>query len=247
MPGHLQSIVSLNATLAELVAADRRLSSIPDWMSDLHQEHSGKKAGIDAVAEEVAAADQKRREAEAALEDAQAQLKRYQEQLSKVSTTREYGALLTEIDTTKNQIRDNEHTALEATERKETAEARLAELREAFRDLDERYNAELEKWEREKPAVAESAEQLRARSEELRARVPRNVLVLFDRLYEKSDGQPLARIRKMTVARGNAMWHCDACSYSVRPQVLVEIRDRGTLNQCDSCKRILYWLEGDEE
>ena len=75
----------------------------------------------------------------------------------------------------------------------------------------------------------------------LRAAIPRGALVLFDRLYDRSGGAALARVRRMTAARGNAMWHCESCSYNVRPQILVEIRDRGSLNQCDSCKKILYW------
>ncbi len=243
MSGHLQAIVSLHTTLCELVAADLRLNSIPEWMSELHAEHSEKKAGIEAVEAEIAAAEQERREAEAALEDSHEKRKRYQEQLGSVSTQREYGALLTEIDTTKSQVRESEMAALEAAERSEEAEKRLQELREAFRDLDQRYQAELEKWEREKPAVADTVAQLKRRSEELRASVPRNVLVLFDRLYERSAGQALARVKKMTVAGGNDMWHCESCSYNVRPQVVIEIRTRGTLNQCDSCKRILYCEE----
>lgn len=240
MSGHLEAIVSLQTTLAELAAADRRLNSIPEWMRELHEEHSEGLAAIDAVAAEGQAADQERREAEAALDDAQERQKRYQEQLARVSTQREYGALLTEIDTTKSQVAESEQAALDATERKEQSEAKLAELRAAFRDLDERYKAELAKWESEKPGVARTIDELTSRSKELRAKVPRNVLVLFDRLYDRSDGEALARVRKMDVARGNPMWHCEACSYSVRPQVVVEIRDRGAINQCDSCKRILY-------
>ena len=246
MPGHLDDIVSLHTTLTELVAADLRLNSIPEWMSELHEEHSEKKGEIEAVEAEAEAADQERREAEAALEDAQEKQKRYQEQLGQVSTQREYGALLTEIDTTKSQIAESEKTALEATERKEEAEAKSKELREAFRDLDERYGAELEKWEGEKPAVADTIKNLTRRSDELRDSIPRNMLVLFDRLYERSDGKALARVRRMQVPRGNAMWHCEECSYNVRPQILVEIRNQGTLNQCDSCKRILYWEDEGE-
>ncbi len=241
MPGHLDSIVSLNTTLIELAAAEERINSIPDWMRELHEEHSGRKAEIDAVEAEGSSADQKRREAEAALADAEEKQARYQEQLGKVSTQREYGALLKEIDTTKSQIAESEQVAIEAAERKDQAEAKLAELRDAFRDLDQRYSAELEKWESEKPAVADVIKQLSAQCEELRAAIPRGVLVLFDRIHDRSGGAALSRVRRMTVAKGNAMWHCESCSYNVRPQILVEIRDRGSLNQCDSCKKILYW------
>ncbi len=241
MSGHLDAIVSLHTTLIELTASERRLNTIPDWMRELHEEHSGRKAEIDAVAAESASADQERRESEAALADAEEQQKRYQEQLGRVSTQREYGALLKEIDTAKSQISQSEQAAIEAVDRKDEADAKLNELNEAFRDLDERYSAELEKWESEKPAVADIVKQLEAQVEELRGAVPRNVLVLFDRLHERSGGAALARVQTTTTKGANAMWHCEACSYNVRPQVMVEIRDRGSLNQCDSCKRILYW------
>ena len=122
-----------------------------------------------------------------------------------------------------------------------------AEKAAVVSDLDQRYKAELEKWESEKPAVADVIKQLKASAEELRESIPRGVLVLFDRLYDRSGGAAMARVRRIKASKGsaNAMWHCEACSYNVRPQVMVEIRDRGSLNQCDSCKRILYWEDED--
>ena len=243
MPGSLDEVVALHMTLIELEAANQRLNTVPGWMRELHEEHSLGKAEIEAVEAEGSAAEQERREQEAALTDAEQKQKRYQEQLGQVSTQREYGALLKEIDAVKSRIAESERAAIEAAERKDEAAAKLAELREAFRDLDARYNAELEKWESEKPAVADTVRLLEARVAELRSEIPRGQLVLFDRLYERNAGAALARICRIEVARGNAMWHCEACSYNVRPQVLVEIRDRGSLNQCDSCKRILYWQD----
>ena len=92
MSGHLDAIVTLHTTLIELAAAEQRLNTIPEWMRELHEEHSGRKAEIEAVEAEGLAAEQERRESEAALSDAEEQQKRYQEQLGRVSTQREYGA-----------------------------------------------------------------------------------------------------------------------------------------------------------
>lgn len=245
MTATLEAIVTLQETLAELKAATERLDSIPDWMQELHQEHSARKAEIELVEAESAAAEHQRRTAEAEANDAQELLARYQTQLGGVSTQREYSALLTEIDSTKGQIRNAEQLALEALESQEQAKQKQAELEDSFRELDERYQSELDKWEQEKPAVESSIAELRARSEELRGQVPRNYLLLFDRIYDRYDGRALARVRKTIIARGNTMWHCESCSYNVRPQTVVEIRARHKLCQCDSCKRILYW-EDDE-
>jgi len=244
MSGRLESIVALQKTLDELGEAKSRLENIPDWMQELHEEHSTRKAEIDAVVETKETAARERRTAEAELEDAQAKLKHYQEQISQVSTQREYGALLKEIDTVKSQSNDYEQQALEALEKHETAESQLKELEESFRELDERYHAELAKWDAEKPGVAERAGELETRAAELRAEVPQGLLRLFDRLFDRYSGAALAQVRKAEAAHAKgAVDHCSACNYRVRPQSVVQIREQGALVQCDNCKRILYFEE----
>ncbi len=247
MSGYLESIVSLQATLNELTAAELRLNSIPDWMSELHAEHSAKQAEIDEVAAAGAEADRLRREAEAATSDAEEKLKHFQDQIGKVTTQREYGALLKEIDNAKSMKSAGEQNELEAIEQKELADEQQRELREGFRDLDERYQGELGKWESEKPSVEQAVRELTSRSEELRGALPKPISTLFDRIRERLGGQALARVHKIRMPRGNAMWHCAACNFNVRPQVVVEIRNDGALTQCDSCKRILYWEPEDGE
>lgn len=245
MSGPLQSIVALYKTQVELVGAQARLEGIPDWMKELHEEHSRRQVEIDEVAAKRDDAERDRRAAEAALADAQEKAKKYQSQISQVSTQREYTALLKEIDTVKAQIAAHEKDVLEAIEAYDDAEKNLAELREAFRDLDERYLAELAKWEAEKPAVAARVSELSREVEELREKVPRPTLSFFDRVYERHGTQALARVAKIQARGTNAMWHCEGCSYNVRPQVVVEIRNGGAVTACDSCKRILYLEDAD--
>jgi predicted nucleic acid-binding Zn-ribbon protein len=148
--------------------------------------------------------------------------------------------LLQEIDTAKSRIAELEEQAYAAMERIDEANKALEEQREAFKSLDERYQEELAKWEKEKPGIAAEAESLRGRVETLREQLPRPQLAYFERIDERTDGQALAPIRKIERSRGSTMWHCGACNYNVRPQVVVDIQDRGALLQCDSCKRILY-------
>lgn len=243
MSGQLQSVVALYKTNVELEDARERLEGIPDWMRELHEEHSSRKAEIDSVAAQREAAAQTRRSAEAELADAQEKAKHFQSQISQVSTQREYTALLKEIDTVKAQIAELEKQALEAIESHDEAEKEIAQLEEAFRGLDERYSAELAKWDEEKPAVAGRVEELSRQAAEIRSRIPRRLLVLFDRIYDRHGVQTISRIVKLK-SRGQTMWHCEACSYSVRPQVIVDIRNGGAITQCDSCKRILYLEDG---
>jgi predicted nucleic acid-binding Zn-ribbon protein len=241
MNPHLDTIVELQSNLSDLKEAEQRLHGIPDWMRELHDEHVTRKSEIDALERSLEEAARERRTAEAVTQDAQEKLKKYQQQINRVSTQREYGALLQEIDTVKAQISSSEEQALSSLERHDKAQQELTEKREGFRELDERYAAELSRWEGEKPAIAKRVADLRAHIAELRTRMPRNVSSLFDRILERHPSSALAAVRQLERPGGKQReWHCSACNYRVRPQVVVEIRNTGNLVQCDSCKRILF-------
>ena len=98
MASHLDDIVSLQGMLSELEAAQEQLNGIPEWMTELHAEHSERLAEIAELEEAVEDSRRVRREAEAEIADAQEKLKRYQDQINQVTTQREYGALLQEIE-----------------------------------------------------------------------------------------------------------------------------------------------------
>ena len=240
MAEQLSTIVELQKALNELRAAEELLDGIPDWMQELHDEHSEQKAGIDALAAEVEEAVQAHRTAEAEISDLREKVKHFQEQIGLVRNQREYGALLQEIDGAKQQISDFEEQAINALETQEEASGRLEQEQESFKDLDERYAVELEKWEAQKPDVAKKAETLRGRIEVLRGQVSQQHLAYFERLMTARDGQALAPVQEVVRGKGPKIWHCGACNYRVRPQSVVAIQTQGSIEMCDSCKRLLY-------
>jgi predicted nucleic acid-binding Zn-ribbon protein len=244
MNQNLQNILELQAALSRLREAEERLQGIPEWMRELHDEHAARRGEIQALEETAEEAVRQRRAAEAAVQDAQEKLKRYQQQINRVSTQREYGALLQEIDTVKGQISSQEEQAFSSLEHYEQAQKDLAALRESFREVEERYSAEMGRWEGEKPEIARQAEDLRGRISDLKQRLPRNVVSQFERILERYPAGAVAPVRPIErPGRGQRDWHCAACNYRVRPQAVVEIRNGSALVQCDACKRILFLEE----
>lgn len=241
MNQNLDSILELQTALTQLKEAEERLHGIPDWMRELHEEHEARRKEIEALEQSAEAAGRDRRAAEASVADSHEKLKKYQQQINKVSNQREYGALLQEIDTVKSQITDFEEQTLSSLESAEKAEQELKASREGFRDLEKRYKTELTRWEGEKPAVARQVEELNGRIAALKQSVARGILSQFERLLTRYPGGALAPVR--LIERPGARqreWHCSACNYRVRPQVVVEIQNGNEIIQCDSCRRILY-------
>jgi len=240
MTVYLETIVELQQIMDELRDTEQKLQGIPDWMQEIHEQHAAARAEIQELEAAAETAGRERRSAEGEVADAQEKLKKYQQQINKITTQREYGALLQEIDGTKAAIKTSEEKALGSLESLEKTESALAERLEGFRELEARYAQEVERWEGEKPEIAARAATLRQQSQGLKEKLPKGTVAQFERLRERL-GTPLAAIRLLErPGKGQREWHCGACNYRVRPQVLVEVHQGESLIQCESCKRILY-------
>lgn len=244
MVRELDSLVRLQGALTENRVSREQLDGVPESMRDLHADHQSRFEKIQALEERIRDAELGRRASEASAQDAQARLKRFHEQVNQVSTQREYGALLSEIDEAKAAVLTHEDEALLALEEAEDAQSLLDAERTDFEDLDQRYQEELKQWEAQKPSVQKRLREVEAEIEELRAHIPQALMVRFERLFERLNGEALAAISKAErTAKSPDVWHCSNCNYRVRPQVVVDIKTNGNLNQCESCQRFLYWQE----
>lgn len=237
----IDTILELQRALDQLLEAESKLNGIPEWMTELDGEYKKKQGEIEELERQQTEAGAARRAAEAGVADAQERLKKYQQQINAVSNQREYGALLSEIDTAKTQVATFEAAGQAADERADKATADLEAAREAFLAIEARYQQEMVRWESEKPAIAKQAEALRGRVAACREQLPKPVLGQYDRIRERMKGHAMAPVIHIDrVGKFQAIWHCGVCNFNVRPMVVVEIRNQGSLTQCDSCKRILY-------
>jgi len=239
MTDMISQLVHLSRSMQSLASASALLAGVPESMRALHEEFTSAKAELDVLDASATQAALDRRQAEAAIADAQEKLKHFQQQVSKVRNQREYGALLTEIDGVKQQSKALEDAALAAFASSEEIARELAERRAGFADLEARYQAELLNWEAEKPMVAERAAAYKAEVEALEVGLPRPVVGHLRRIFERYKGDTLAMVRRVERPGAQAIWHCSSCNYQIRPQVAVEIRSRGTIVQCEGCKRFL--------
>ncbi len=209
-------------------------------MTTLHQEHRAQRGDRKRRSQPQGSGRGKAGKPKPLTADAQEKLKHYQQQIGQVTNQREYGALLKEIDVVKARIKEAEERAMQAIETVESSDRALTEQRAAFADLDQRYKDEMEKWEGEARHRGKG-HRARGRGDRAQERHPAQPAHPLERLFQRTGGSAMAEVRKMGAFRSaNAMWHCSACNYNVRPQIVVEIQ-AGSFHQCDSCKRILYW------
>jgi len=238
----LDTIVDLQHASVELARGRALLDGVPESMQELHDQYEQQRSEIELLVEGCREAESERRAAEAEAADGKVKIDRYQEQISRVTTQREYGALLNEIDAVRDGMREADERALLAIERQDEMSAELQVLRGSFETVDAQYQEQLAAWEEQKPEMEKRMDILEGQIEVFRERLPRSALIQYERLFQRHNGLPLAPIG-VVQSPGMRIRHCSFCNYRIRPQIVVQIQTRGALVPCDSCQRILY-LEG---
>ncbi len=153
--------------------------------------------------------------------------------LYEVKTNVEYSAVLTEIETIKQEKGRIEEEILTLMERQERL---VAEIKEAEGRLRER-EAESATEETSLRAKLTDVEGELAHVKSDRARAARElpaiVLADYDKLLRARSGVAITPVMKPEL--------CSACRMLVRPQRLQELKQQNALIACESCGRYLYW------
>ena len=172
------------------------------------------------------------RRASADLADQQEKQKKYQAQLRNVQSSREYSAVLNEMDGVEKQIRTTEDKVLTLEEELETSRADLMKREENLPRETQEHEEKMKDWRATQRAINEELKSAQAEIAELEARVRPRELAEFHRLLEKKGGLAIARV----VASS-----CSACHVKVRPAAMQSLKTGNEIIYCDSCRRILYY------
>ncbi|MDQ2979378.1 MAG: hypothetical protein M3R62_09165, partial [Acidobacteriota bacterium] len=108
MSGLLDQLYRLQDRIRFVHARQKDRDTVPEDLSDIDREHRERVEAVQRIRERLVEAESERRRAEGELADFQEKQKKYQGQLRSVQSSREYGAVLNEIDGVDKQIRTTE-------------------------------------------------------------------------------------------------------------------------------------------
>jgi predicted nucleic acid-binding Zn-ribbon protein len=169
---------------------------------------------------------------ESGLKDLQQKLVKFQAQLMEVKNSREYSAVLKEIDAAKVDITKSDEALLARMQEIETLQTDLPEVEAKMAVETEAYEKERAEIEAAMKSLEERSRRLIAERTEVEKVLPREILAAFNRVAQARQGVSMARVVDAV---------CSACNVRLRPQVYNEVRRGDTLLTCDSCRRFLYY------
>lgn len=206
--------------------------TIPAELTEVDREYREKVEAVDNLKRRCAEAEVERRRANAELSEHREKLRKYQAQLRGVQNSREYGAVLNEIDAVEKLVRSAENRILELEEVIHSSSKELAGREELLPLETEQHEERLKDWRVAQRAINEEVAAAEEEIAKLEAAMHPRDRAEFQRLMEKKGGLAI-----VLVAGGS----CSACHVKIRPAALQSLKVGREIIYCDTCKRILYW------
>jgi len=225
--------------LVELQAVDTQLQDLNELLGDLPKKVDKLRLEEDSLITAVDKGKNRLKEIELALNKAEhrlAEIKqkidKLKDQLSLVTSNKQYDALTQEIEYLKQAMDEVELEDLELDEEKETLQNDLREKEENLESLSEDLGTRRGRLE---DLIAESADkksELEKEREEKSIHIDSSVLGRYVRIRDARHGLAVVTID------GNS---CSGCGFVVPPQTVSVIRKKTFLYNCDICSRFLYF------
>ncbi len=202
---------------------------LPEEINDLDDERAGLLTRIDNIKQEHSDTDDARRRAQRDMKEAEALIKKYDDQQTQVRNNREYDALTKEIEAQKQRIADAE-LLLETTEGSaEEQSAAVSEAQQRLEELEALIKTKRSDLEDVLEETRQEEEELKERRAEARQHVDKRYIRAYDRLRGRlRDGRAVVQLERGAAA-----------GFSVPPQRQVEIRQRNRIVACEHTGRII--------
>ena len=153
------------------------------------------------------------------------------DQLFKVTTNRQYDALMQEIDHLKEQLDKDETIDIELMEEKDTLEEQIMNQEKNVESVSKDLSERRENLEKLLHESAEQKAQLESDRDKLVKSIEPNVLKRYDVIRLARRGTAVVPILGAS---------CSGCGAVVPPEKIAEIRADKTPYTCDECSRFLF-------
>jgi uncharacterized protein len=229
----------------EHVIALQRLDSAAHDAQRRIAEEAGRQRAFDARLEaahsKVAAAKERlgenqnvRRGIEKEVAVHQGRLSKFRDQLMAVKTNVEYQAMQKEIEFAQKEVKAHEDRILERMLEADDLTAALKQAETEAAAEQKAVDADRKAYASELAGVRDSLARITAERAEVVGSLSPQLLAMFELVARRRNGVAVAEARDGI---------CTICHVRLRPQVFNTVRRNVEIVQCDSCQRILFFVQ----
>ncbi|MFW5735537.1 MAG: zinc ribbon domain-containing protein [Oceanidesulfovibrio sp.] len=234
----IEQLVALQRVDSEIIGLRQELESAPKEVDELEANYSQYRERKEQILEKIDYLQSQQKRLDSEISDDDLKIKKSKNKLMMASNTKEYHAMMREMDNIEklNRMREEERMALvEELERQRSAleevESESSSLKE---NLDEKQSTLEQRVEQIEARLTELEKQRKAAGQH----VPGPVLGRYEFIRSR-----LAAPVIVPVVEGV----CTGCNIAIPPQGFIELQKGQQILNCPNCQRLIYWCEHFED
>jgi uncharacterized protein len=236
MQPEIKRLVGLQATDLEIVRLRARLNAFPQQVAEIDKHLAEGKQHLAAAKESLTTSLKDRKKYEMDVESWKEKAKKYRDQSFTVKTNEAYKALQHEIEHAEKEVAQAEERLLVRMVDGEQFDRDVKSAEATLKDTEKSGNATRQKIQAEYASVQKELEGKQAERAQLLPNIPEDLLATYERVASRHHGIGLSQVRDEA---------CSSCGLRVIPHTFQLLRkeESGQIFQCETCSRILYYVE----
>jgi uncharacterized protein len=230
----LKSVIELQQVDTAIAELSAQIDALPAQVETLEAQLHDFLHTLEERKQRLAHNQKERRELEGEIQQIQTRISKHRDQLYEVKTNEQYKAMLHEIAGEEGNIRKIEDAVLEKMMEADDLQGHIRDAEAHLAGEKARVAEETSRLKSLQQADIEERDKLLARRAELTATLGENLLQTYERVRGGRGGVAVAEVRE---------GFCTACHVALRPQLYNEVRSNEALITCESCSRILHYVE----
>jgi len=231
---NLNALRDYQDVLARIAELEALLAFVPSEVTDLETEWKSIQERLEELNTSGETLDSDLKQHQLTLSETSEKAEKYEKDLHQVTNSKEYNAVLKEIDGAKKKIHSLEEEIEKLKESKVEVARNTEECAQLEKESKEKYETALKGYRAtQKESEKELKKLVKSRDKYAKA-IPKRLMRQFTRIADRRSGVGLALCIQAV---------CQACNVRVRQNIVDELRRFEKIIICESCKRILYFEE----
>jgi predicted nucleic acid-binding Zn-ribbon protein len=233
----IEKLLNLQTIDTRILELEKFISSDDSPLANARKEYDSFINNITIVKREVDELFKKVNELKRNYDDKKQLYDNAQKKLSSVKNSKEYEAVLKELDLLKKEVDENEVKYLEFEEQLNKKREEEKKLEEQRNNIMEGYHENLNRKKKDDQSYRDELEDLKKKRDEL-------LLTIKNRILSKYETLKMARNNIAIVQVEDEI--CKGCYMKIPPQLYVDVKKDKDLKQCPNCQRFLYYKKNDQ-
>lgn len=234
----IQQLVELQKVDDEIFAVRQELEAAPRQLEELEKRFSGVEARRARILDKLSHLQEQKKRLSLEIDDDSARIKKSKNKLMQVENTREYHAMMREMDSMEKINRTREEEKLTLLEELQIQESALADCDQEHSALKAELDAARAGLDARLAQAREQLEKLSKKRETVGKAIPRPVFMRYEFIRKRLEHPVIVAVREGV---------CSGCNIAVPPQAFIDLQRGQQIQSCPNCQRLIFWCEHFEE